>query len=316
MFRIGIVGAGIMAAYHKKAMLKNGECVLAAVCDIAAEKAEAIAESVSATVYTDYRKMPEAELDGVILNLPHYLHREVTEFFLEKGIPVLVEKPMAISCKECDSMIEASKRYGTPLAVGHVQKYHPCYRELREIFREKRLGELCCITETRNVDYFTDRPKWFLNKKQAGGGIVMNYCAHTLDKIFYVTDLQVEQVMAHGNNFLNEDDVEASAQVLLKMTNGVSAAFTYCATKVPEKYDIYFYFTKGMVWIQDGWCLWVTDESQQLYKPEIDYSCNIFTAQINEFVKWLKGEPNELVTPEYAREIVSVLEKIYDAIDG
>jgi len=144
----------------------------------------------------------------------------------------------------------------------------------------------------------------------------MNYCAHTLDKIFYVTDLQVEQVMAHGNNFLNEDDVEASAQVLLKMTNGVSAAFTYCATKVPEKYDIYFYFTKGMVWIQDGWCLWVTDESQQLYKPEIDYSCNIFTAQINEFVKWLKGEPNELVTPEYAREIVSVLEKIYDAIDG
>ena len=81
---------------HKAALLGNSSCELAAVCDITAEQAGQLAEGTNARVYTDYREMQEAEqLDAVILNLPHYLHKEVSVFFLEHHIAVLVEKPMA-----------------------------------------------------------------------------------------------------------------------------------------------------------------------------------------------------------------------------
>ncbi len=317
MKRFGIVGAGIIAASHKAALLGNSSCELAAVCDITAEKAEQLAEGTNARVYTDYREMQEAEqLDAVILNLPHYLHKEVSVFFLEHHIAVLVEKPMANTTEECDAMIEASQRANTLLAVGHVQRYYECYRKLRERMEAGRLGKLCLMTETRNVSYFNEnRPRWFLNKKQAGGGIVMNYGAHTLDKLFYTTGLEVESVTAAGQNLLTDDDVEASAQIFLKLSGGASAAFTYCGCHVPPQYDTYFYFTEGAAHISGGEELWISENGCPFERMELDYEKNIFVSQLEEFLKRMDGEESEAVTPEYGRQIISVLEKAFSQID-
>ncbi len=60
--------------------------------------------------------------DGVILNLPHFLHKDVTIDCLERSVPVLVEKPMALSADECDAMIAASKKTGVPFVVGHLAR--------------------------------------------------------------------------------------------------------------------------------------------------------------------------------------------------
>ena len=210
MIRIGLVGAGAIGIEHKYAIEKNSNCTVAAICDVVKEKAQELAEGTQARVYTDYKEMQKNEmLDGVILNLPHFLHKEVAVFFLEKHIPTLVEKPMANTVEECEAMIAAAEKNHTPLGVGHVQKYYRAHKYLREIIRKNKLGKLCAITETRNINYFSDRPKWFLNKEQAGGGILMNYGAHTLDKQFFLTGLSVASVMANGNNFLTDDTIEA-----------------------------------------------------------------------------------------------------------
>lgn len=308
--KIGIVGAGAICSLHKEAILKNPDCELAAICDLNPEKARKEAEGTSASIYTDYRKMQEEEtLDAVILNLPHFLHRDVTVYFLDRKVAVLVEKPMAITVEECDAMIEASKRNHTPLAVGHVQKYHACYKKLKELMEAGELGQLAHITETINCDYFTNRPAWFLDKKKAGGGIIYNYAPHTLDKIRYLTGLEVEEVMATGNNFLNSENVEASAQMYLKFRGGVGAACTYSAGKVPSQYDTYFYFTDGAAWIEEGYYLHISRKGQPYEKVELDYSYTLFEEQIAEFVKLCRGEASRVVTPEYAREIIKVVQK-------
>lgn len=311
MFKIGIVGAGIIGITHRDAILKTEECILAAVCDIAKEKAEELAKSSGAAVYTDYKQMAEnEELDGVILNLPHFLHKEVTVYFLERKIPVLVEKPMALNVRECDEMIDASKKNNTPLAVGHVQKYNPCFKAIRDIVSEERLGKLCLITETRNVDYFVNRPQWFLKKELSGGGILMNYGAHTLDKLFYTTSLPVAEVNSVLNNFLNDSSVEASAQVLLKLEGGAGASFTYCGCHAPIVYETSFYFTEGTAQVRGGWELWVSDKNKKFEKITTGKDeVLVMKEQLEEFIKLVKGEKSEVVTPEYAREIISVLEK-------
>ena len=87
MKRIGIVGTGIIGKSHKEAIDGNDQCCLVAVCDVVREKAEELAVGTDAKVYTDYKEMAaEVEMDAVILNLPHFLHKDVTIFFLERKI--------------------------------------------------------------------------------------------------------------------------------------------------------------------------------------------------------------------------------------
>ena len=162
MLKIGLVGAGAIGIHHQKAILKNPECKLAAVCDLDITKAEDLVKDTDARTYTDYKQMQENEnLDAVILNLPHFLHKDVSIYFLKKGIAVLVEKPMANNVSECDAMIKVAKETGTPFGIGHVQKYYECYIKLREIIEKGELGRFCHMTETRNTDYSTNRPVWF-----------------------------------------------------------------------------------------------------------------------------------------------------------
>ncbi|MGN1059585.1 MAG: Gfo/Idh/MocA family protein [Clostridia bacterium] len=318
MIRIGIVGAGAIAVGHKAAIGRNDSCCMAAVCDLVREKAEELAAGTDARIYTDYRDMQEKEqLDAVILNLPHFLHKDVSIYFLEHHIPTLVEKPMATSVAECDAMIAAAERTGTLLCVGHVQRYYKCHRYLRELVQENRLGRFCAMTETRNIDYFPGRPKWFLNKAQAGGGILMNYGAHTLDKLFYITGLSVNTVSARGSNFLTEDTVEATAQLLLGLSDGSSAALTYCGCHGPGQYDTYFYFTNGTVKIGSCTELWIAEGNKPLERVDLgDGTDELLYDQLLEFLKLLEGQDSEIVTPAYGRKVISVLEQAFNQFEA
>ncbi len=309
MIKLGIVGAGIIGKSHSKAIEENNECVLTAVCDTAIERAEEIASAHNAEVYTDYKEMCEkADMDAVILNLPHFLHHEATVYFLEKGINVLVEKPMAMTVAECDSMIEASKKSGAKLAIGHVQKYFSAYGEIKKLVESGEFGKLYMISETRNVNYITpNRPKWFLDKKLSGGGIVMNFGAHTLDKIMYVTGQTVTEAHAILSNPATDDNIETNAQILLKLTGDISANITLCGCTDVYNYESIFYFEKGLAKVVRGTDLYLSENGEMVCKGGNEEA---LPGQLEEFVKFLKGEENMIVTPEYGREIIRVLEEI------
>lgn len=308
MFRIGIVGAGRICAAHEMAIREHPEAELVAVADLDAEKAKQIAGPHGAAVYTDYKQMArEVRMDAVILNLPHWLHCEATVFFLESGIHVLVEKPMANTVEECDRMIEAAQRTGRKLAVGHVQKYYSALRETKKIIESGRLGKLCMITEVRNLDYVTGRPKWFLTKKLAGGGIVRNFGAHSIDRILYTTGLEVEQIHGVLTNPVTDDDADVNAQFLVRLTGGVSASVTLCGCYVPWEYEISYYFTHGAIKIRNGQELCIYENGEYMnYGGKED----LISDQLAEFIKLLKDEENEMETGEYGRKIVGILSRI------
>lgn len=316
MKKIGIVGAGIIGASHKNAIIKNKDCCLAAVCDTIIEKAESLTEGTDIPVFTDYKEMADkVQLDAVILNLPHFLHKEATIFFLEKKIPVLVEKPMANTVEECDAMISAARETGTLLAIGHVQRYFDAYRMIKEMIAQEQLGKLCLITESRNIFYFNEkRPKWFLNKKRAGGGIVMNYGAHSLDKIMYTTGTSVEKICANCNNLLNDADVEAAAQILLKLSNGASVSLSYSGCYTPYMEEVIYYFTEGIAKVTRGRELWISRKGEPFERVELNYEKNALEEQLAEFIKFLNGEESEVVTAAYGREVIRVIEEVYKQV--
>lgn len=311
MFKFGIVGAGIIAKAHLEGINKHSECELVAVADIVKEKAEEIAANTDAAVFTDYHDMCNIDLDVVIINLPHYLHCEATCFFLKNGVNVFVEKPMAMNVEECDEMIKTANENNVLLAIGHVQQYTKAHRYLKNIIKTQELGRLLRITETRNIDYFGNRPAWFLDKKLSGGGIVMNYGAHTLDKVLYLTDSEISEVCSVVSNNINNANIEEGAQILVKLKNGVSASFSYTGSKVPYIYEMYCYFEKGIIKVTHSVNLFVYDNGD--WKQIIEPDTKMHDEAIVELVKALKGEASEVTTPLHGRAVIDGVTRIYNS---
>lgn len=315
MIRFGIVGAGKMAYPHVRAIQKHPDCELIAVADIVRENALAVVKDRDVAIFEDYRDMcRECELDAVIINLPHFLHCEATCHFLENGVNVFVEKPMAINVEECDKMIAAARDNNVKLAVGHVQQYAAAHKYLRDFVKSKKYGELLRITETRNGNYFENRSAWFLDKKLAGGGIVMNLGAHTLDKVMYVTDSKLEKACAVCKNTVNDYTIEEGAQVLAKFSCGASAVFSFTGVTNAHLYETYYYFEKSVFKVAGGLALYEFDDEK---KDWVEIVCDpgtvLHDGAIEEFVKLLKGEPSEVTTPEYGRNVIEGLTMIFNS---
>lgn len=315
MTRLGIIGAGNFSYTHKSAVKLLPDCEICAISDLVIEKAEALAEGTDAKVYTDYKEMLAKEKpDGVILNLPHFLHKSVTIDCLEMGVPVLVEKPMALNSEECDEMIAASKRTGVPFAVGHLSAYSKSCKELKKIIQNKTLGELVAINEIRTANYFVNRPAWFLDKKLSGGGIMMNLGAHYIDKVLYLTDSEPEVLSSVFSNKATNDNVEATAQFLLRLPENVSASGTFSGCAGSGQCETTLYFSRGAAQIRYGLELWISKEGGT-YEPVVtgDHSeimNQTMVEQIEEFSKLIRGEENHATTPEHGGRVISVLETI------
>lgn len=311
MLKIAVVGTGIIGINHLRAISKSKNCKLCAICDINKEAVASLAEEYHVPYFIDYKDIVhETDAEAVILNLPHWLHCEATQFFLDSGLHVLVEKPMANTVEECDCMIAAAERNNKKLAIGHVQRYFEANRKVKEIYESGELGELCMFTERRTTNYFApNRPAWFLDKRLSGGGIVMNYGAHALDKLFYVMESEPTEIHAITGNIKNDSSIEGHAQIFIKFKNNVSANITFCGYG-NSGYESIYYFTEGALKVTNTTELW-KNTGKGWNKVDMENDEEHLLRQLEEFCKLVKGEPSTIPTGEYSRQIIKTIEQIY-----
>ena len=316
MLKIAIVGTGIIVKSHLKAFAQLDDIELVAVCDINEEKAKAYSEEYGVPYFLDYKEMPgKVDFDAVILNLPHGLHCPVSEFFLDAGKHVLVEKPMANTVEECDRMIAAAKRNNKKLAVGHIQRFMPSIKTVKQIYESGELGKLCMYTENRTVNYFDpSRPRWFLDKKMAGGGVVMNYGAHAFDKLFSIMgDVKITSLDSQCANYQNDATIEGHAQFFAKFDNGVTAAITFSGY-TNTGYEAYYYFTNGALKVMNH-NIEINRGVGKGFEPITPpQDLTSFAEQLNEFHKYIKGEPSNVPTAEYSRRVIEAIERVFENI--
>ncbi len=311
MLKIAVVGTGIIGAKHLTAIATSESCSLCALCDINEDIAAALSKEYGVPYFTDYHDIPEkTNADAVILNLPHWLHCEATIFFLEKGLHILIEKPMATTLEECQKMQETANRVGKKLAVGHLQRFFPANRMVKDIVRNGELGKLCMVTEFRTIDYFAEnRPKWFLDKKLSGGGIVMNYGAHALDKLFYVLQSRPVKIHAVTGNIKNDAAIEGHAQIFVDFESGVCANITLSGY-TNAGYETVYYFTEGSLKVVGTHQLFKRTGNEWV-PVEPSKTASAIPDQLEEFCKLVRGENNEMPTGDYGAEVIAAIEHIY-----
>lgn len=312
MIKTAVIGAGSIGIEHLTAIEHSDEFELCAVCDTNTEKAEVFGEKYCVPVFADYHDIPgKTDAEAVILNLPHFLHCEAAVFFLEHGIHVLVEKPMANTVAECDKMLEAAKKSGKKLAVGHVQRYFAANRAVKECIESGRLGKFIMYEERRTTNYFDkNRPKWFLQKSTSGGGIVMNYGAHAIDKIFYMVGAQKPEIFSVCANSKNACDIEGHAQYMMRFKDGFSASVTFSGYGCCG-YEVIYYFTDGALNVSDG----IRLREYKNGKWEDSDVCEdglFMDRQLKEFANFIEGKESEITDGEYGKAVISAIEKIYE----
>ena len=311
MIDIAVVGVGIIGADHLKAIERCSEFRLVAVCDKNEERARSFSEKYSVPYFLDYKDITKnTSAKAVILNLPHGLHCESAVYFLGEDMDVLLEKPMANTVEECDRILQAVQESRGKLAIGHVQRFFNANRLVKEYVESGRLGRLFAINELRSVNYFTpDRPRWFLSKSMAGGGIVMNYGAHAFDKFLYITGRNVDRVWSSVGNIGNNEEIEGHAQIFAHLEGGISATITFSGYS-SVGYETEYIFTGGALKVTNGRSLSICENgawSTVFDEPDRDFMLR----QLNEFYKYVTGEPCETPDGEYGRAIISAIEKIY-----
>ncbi len=144
--RVAVIGAGQMGRLHVRVASESEETAVAAVVD-PDPAAERLAYAARAEWLRSLDDLGEA--DCAIVTVPTAEHAAVAGALIERGLPVLVEKPIAATVEQATALIEAARAQGVPLAVGHVERFNPVVRALREKLHAGDLGRVFQVRAQR-----------------------------------------------------------------------------------------------------------------------------------------------------------------------
>jgi predicted dehydrogenase len=188
--RLAIIGCGrAVEALHLPALAEVDALAPAIVVDHDTARAEAMASQLGPGVAVA-RSIAEAadRCDAALVALPNALHAGACVDLLRRGRHVLVEKPMATTAADCNRMIAAARASGAVLSAGMVRRFIPAYRFVREVIALETLGPLRRITVREGVVYnWPAASGFFLSRRDAGGGVLVDIGSHVLDALSWWT---------------------------------------------------------------------------------------------------------------------------------
>jgi predicted dehydrogenase len=189
--RLAIIGAGNMGRLHARDVHNLPHTELAAICDINQEVSDQVAAHYQVDAYYDHSELLEnADLDGIIIATPHYDHPPITVQAFERGLHVLVEKPVAVHVKDGRKMIDAyhkARQIQPDLVFGAIfmQRTYGYYLKIKELIANGELGKLVratwIITNWFRTQTYYDSGGWRATWAGEGGGVLLNQSPHNLD---------------------------------------------------------------------------------------------------------------------------------------
>ncbi len=222
-FGFGIIGAGVISAWHAAGIEAHPEGRIAAIASRSRERAEKFALERRCALVADWREMVKRDdIQAVCICTPSGLHAEQAIAAAEAGKHVLVEKPMAITLRECDEMIRAARDNGVKLGVIFQKRTDEAPNRLKRAVENGTFGKVffgdASIKYWRNQAYY-DSGDWRGTRALDGGGCTMNQGIHGIDILLHIMG-DVESVYAKTDTVAHDIEVEDIAIALLRYKNG------------------------------------------------------------------------------------------------
>lgn len=256
--RYALIGCGRISTNHIKAAVNN-QLEIVAVCDVIAEKMEEVLKKnglendKTIARYTDYKEMIEKEhIDFVSVATESGLHAEIAIYCIEKGLHVIIEKPIAMSIQDADRIIECAKKNGVKVCACHQNRFNIAVQRLRQAVESGRFGKLSHgsihVRWNRNEDYYkqaTWRGTWAQD-----GGALMNQCIHGIDLLRWMLGDEVDEVYGvtrqQFHHYLEAEDI---GMAIVKFKNGAVATIEGTTNVYPQNLEetLYLFGEDGTV---------------------------------------------------------------------
>jgi len=240
-----IVGCGHIAKKHAEAIEKIEGANLVAVCDKVSQAMDEYVQKYGAKPYENLSDMlNNPSIDVVNICTPSGLHASIAVEAAKAGKHLIVEKPLALTLKDADQIINACKENNARLAVVHPNRFRPVVKELRKLMDEGRFGKLSHANATvrwnRNQAYY-DQASW-RGTKALDGGVLMNQAIHNLDLLIWLMG-DVDEVYSMSATRLRKIEAEDVSTGVVRFQNGalgvVEAATTIYPKNLEESLSIF-----------------------------------------------------------------------------
>jgi UDP-N-acetylglucosamine 3-dehydrogenase len=207
--RVGVVGVGVMGSNHARVFADLPGVTLVGVADPDGKQRDFVSRALSCPEFSGVKPLLAAGVDAVTIAAPTHLHRELAFCCIERGVHVLVEKPIAPSVEEGRAIIAAARQAGVALMVGHVERFNPTVEAIKDAICDE---DILSIAITR-VGPFPPR--------MSNVGVVIDLAVHDIDLIRWFTDSEIAEVQPQLSNAIAEREDIALLQ--FRTTSGVLA---------------------------------------------------------------------------------------------
>jgi UDP-N-acetyl-2-amino-2-deoxyglucuronate dehydrogenase len=255
-FGFGIIGGGVIAPFHARAISELPNAQLIAVADVIQERAEEAAAEFGVEAASVEQLLARPEIDVVSVCVPSGLHADVGIEVARAGKHVIVEKPIEVTLEAADRLIEGCREQGVKLTVISQHRFDPGMVRLRQLVDDGRLGRLVlgdAIVKWYRTQEYYDSGSWRGTWSLDGGGALMNQGVHYVDMLQWIMG-PVERVFARCRTGAHERiEVEDIAVAVLSFEGGavgVLEATTAVYPGLPERLEITG--TDGTVIVQEG----------------------------------------------------------------
>jgi predicted dehydrogenase len=198
---VAVIGAGYMGRHHVRIYSQMPAVRLAAIVDINLERARELAGPLGIPFAA--RLTPDlAEVAAASVAVPTVRHLEVAAPLIERGVALLIEKPLAATAGEAGQIVELARRCNTLVQVGHTERFNPAVRAV------ERLGVRPKFIETHRISPFPFR--------SADVGVVLDMMIHDIDIMLHLVRDEVKRVDAVGVSVLSRHEDIANARVAFR----------------------------------------------------------------------------------------------------
>lgn len=212
--KVAVIGAGMMGKNHMKTYKSLPGVELVGVYDIFSDAAKAAAETFGIKAFSSMEEVA-ANVDAVSVVTTSVTHCNVGQFFLNKGIHCLMEKPLACSEEECHILIDAAKANNVVLLVGHIEQFNPAVEQMHKI-----------LSDSTRIRSLTAQRMSAASGRITDVDVSMDLMIHDIEVIQSLVKSPVVNVNASAVKTSDQPEGKNYITALVEFENGVTANLT------------------------------------------------------------------------------------------
>lgn len=334
--KYALIGCGRIAVNHITA-IENNNLDVVALCDVDSEHVDVLVDKTGFDQdflrYSDYKQMitehPEIELIAIATDSG--VHAEIALYCIDKGINVIIEKPMAMSMNDAEEIIRRSEEKGVKVTVCHQNRFNVAVQQLRKALEKGRFGKLSHgsinVRWNRGRDYYNQAP--WRGKWASDGGCLFNQCIHGIDLLRWMMGDEVDEIYGvTKQQFHDYLECEDLGQAVVKFKNGSTGLIEGTVNVYPHNLEetLYVFGENGTVKIGgkstnniDVWDFKDEGESDQANKGLQEQTSNVYgnghTALYADMIDAIKNNRKPYIDAVAGRNAVEMILAIYKSAE-